>query len=641
MVRQEEARVILQVPPGNGAVRWRVTLTQEDGGQREAEGTGETGADGRLPVTLPAVALGYHRVVAEAQRDGVRREATQSFIVAPAGCPRPAELLQSERAFGITTNLYTLRSDRNPGFGNLSDLAQLSTWAADCGAAFVGCNPLHLLRNREPDVSPYRPVSRLYRNPLYLDLERIPEMSSCLESRRRWTALQPALLELREGGRIAYGRLRTELEPLLRSLHATFARIHRDRGTDRGQAYDDYRRREGDLLDRLGIFLALQEDLGDAPWPGWPSSLRDPSSEPVSMFRDAHPEEIDFHRWTQFELDRQHAQAARHGRKAGLRLGLYHDLAVGTAGDGFDPWAFPGLFVAQASIGAPPDAYSAEGQDWALPPVDPRGLRADRFRYWVRSVRAALAHAGILRIDHVMGLLRQFWIPAGLSGAEGAYVSYPAEELLGIVALESRRAGALVVGEDLGTVPEGFDALLDRWNVLSTRVLPFERHSDGTFRPPAEYPRRAMVAAGTHDMPPLPALLADEDLCMRRRAGQIADDGALEDAREQRALDRAALLELLRQEKILAPAARPAAAELVTAVHDLLRRTPAALLAASLDDLAGEIEPVNLPGVGQDRHASWTRRMTATLEELTRSDRVRECLRPLAAAAKHAVKEPA
>jgi 4-alpha-glucanotransferase len=257
-----------------------------------------------------------------------------------------------------------------------------------------------------------------------------------------------------------------------------------------------------------------------------------------------------------------------------------------------------------------------QGQNWGLPPIDPRRLAADGYRFWSELVRAACRHAGALRIDHVMGLFRQFWIPEGMSGRDGAYVRFPAEPLIGILALESVRAGAIVVGEDLGTVPPVVPPLLERWGILSSKVLYFERDGD-RFRPPRAYPRLALATVNTHDLATLAAFWEGDDITLRRELGLIGDDAHAEHERHRRQVDRGALLALLATEGLIADlTAEVSDAQLRAAVHALIRRTPSWLVGLSLDDVAGEREPVNVPGVHPDEYPTWSRRMRASLETI-------------------------
>jgi 4-alpha-glucanotransferase len=410
----------------------------------------------------------------------------------------------------------TLRPTRDAdllGFGDLSDLRALVQWASEVGAAFVGINPLHALDNRGERISPYSPISRLYRNVLYLAAEAAPEWPH-LSNRLRSGFLESDLLRrLRAADRVDYAAVRALKQPAFVALHRVFAARHRGRDTQRGRAYASYLADQGEGLARFATFLALQEFFerrGVNEWRGWPASYRDPDSAVVREFRAVEREAVDLHCYLQFELDRQLGIVADTARDGGV-LGIYQDLALGSSRQGSDPWAFPGLFD-RVNIGAPPDNYSPTGQNWQLPAIDPRALAVSGYDYWVRLLRAALRHAAALRIDHVLGLFRQYWIPAGSSGTDGAYVRFPTADLIGILALESRRAGALVIGEDLGTVPRGLPAVLARWGLLSTRVLYFEQSRRGAFRAARAYPCRALIAANTHDLPPLAGYWEGRDL---------------------------------------------------------------------------------------------------------------------------------
>jgi 4-alpha-glucanotransferase len=336
---------------------------------------------------------------------------------------------------------------------------------------------------------------------------------------------------------------------------------------------------------------------------------------------------VDLHRWLQFELDRQLGAAAARGRRAGLGLGLYQDLAIGTSAAGADVWANPHLFLTGVSVGAPPDDYSAGGQNWGLPPIDPRALRDDRYRFWIQLLRASFRHAGALRIDHVLGLFRQFWIPDGAGGADGAYVRFPADDLLGILVLEARRHGAAVVGEDLGVVPPEVRPALRERRILSSKVFYFERDGE-RYRAAAEYEPASLATANSHDLPPIAGFWSGRDIELRRASGAIESDEAADRERQARARARAAMLDRLAADGALPAPVEPASgAELRGAVHAFLCGTPAALVGLGLDDLVGETDPVNLPGVTPERHPSWTRRLAMPVEELATSPDVRAALR--------------
>jgi 4-alpha-glucanotransferase len=552
---------------------------------------------------------------------------------APGRAYTVCEALRGRRAFGILANLYAVRSERGLGFGDLGDLRALVRFAARHGAEFVGLNPLHALRLDPRETSPYSPATRLFREPLYLELEAIPELASCAPARRilRSEAWRREVEALRAAERIDYARAAALRRPVLEALHATFRAGARAGGSPRARAFAAFRAREGAALEAFATFRALEEArTGRArDWRGWPARLRDPGSDAVREFRRAHPREVGFHAWLQFELDVQLAAVARDARSSGMAIGLYPDLALGSSRAGFDAWAFQSRFAAGVTVGAPPDDYARQGQDWNLPALLPARLAGDGFAWLARLLRASFAHAGALRVDHVLGFQRQWWIPTGRPASEGAYVRFPARDLLGVLARESRRARALVIGEDLGTVPPGLAARLARRGILSSRVLLFERTARGGFRSARRISPRALVSANTHDLPSLAAFWSGRDLDLRRRLGLIPDDAALARAREGREAERRALLRRLVAEGARLGAS-PDAPALCAAVYAFLCRTRAPLVGVSLDDLAGETEPVNVPGVGPDRFPSWTRRMGRGLEALPSDPAVARILAGLA-----------
>ena len=597
-----------------GRGEWHATLALEDGTVHALQGTASARRGSiALPGTLP---MGYHELRLSVRDAGGVREANQTLIVAPPRCTSVEERLNGTRAVGVLANLYSVRSARNWGCGDVGDLRQLAGWVAQSGGAFVGINPLHALRNRGSGVSPYSPVSRLFNNPIYLDVAALPELADAPEAAALMADAEFAATRdaLRAHSLVDYEGVMRLKRRVLEPLHRAFARLHRDHDTPRGRAYRRYREAQGQALDRFAVFCALAERMsaqaGAGDWHHWPAPLRDPASRAVADFAAANVEAVDFHRYLQFALDDQLAMASD-----GLSLGVYRDLAVGSAADGCDTWAWPSLFARGASTGAPPDDFAGDGQNWGLPPIVPRALRDDRYRYWIRLLRAGFAHGGALRIDHVMGLFRLFWVPAHASARHGAYVRYPAEELLLITALESRRHQAVVVGENLGTVPPEIVPALETHGILSSAVMYFERGADGGFRPPAAYPAHALVSVGTHDHVPLAGFLAKRDIEIHRSLGLVGGGGALSRARAERDRARRALAARFEAEHIAGgSAAEPAA--VVRAAHAFLGRTPGLMVGVSLDDLGLETDPVNVPGTTDASYPNWRRRMRLSLDEI-------------------------
>jgi 4-alpha-glucanotransferase len=602
-------------------INWTLTLRTEDGIAREWRGAVFGGPARTIALELPVVPpLGYHDLTIELEANGERRTGTQRLIVVPSRCTPPEVRLQGKRAFGITANLYTVRSARNWGAGDLADLSTLAEWTAQAGGAFVGVNPLHALRNAGYDVSPYSPITRLFRNPLYIAVEDVPELKDDAPARERIASreVQEELDELRDADMLDYGRVMALRAPILDSLYRTFVKNERDGATARGRAYAQFVEREDPQLTQFATFMAISEREGpDARQ--WPEPLRDANGAAVTALRTELADRVDFHRWLQFEMDRQMGCVASDATRAGLALGVYQDLAVGSAPSGSDVWANPGLFAPEATVGAPPDMYSDEGQNWGLPAINPHVLRETGYDYWVRLLRAGFRHSGALRLDHALGLFRMFWVPIGASAREGTFVRSFVNDLFGILALESVRHNALVVGEDLGTVPPEVPKVLQKWGVLGSKVLVFERDLQrGRFRPAPEYPRLALATVNTHDLPPLVGWLEQRDIILRSEVGDLTDPAQQRAMRDGRTSDRWALIEMLIDAGLLPESAREnvRSEPLIAALHAFLRQTPSALVGLALDDLAREAEPVNIPGIWQDKYPSWSRRMRETLETL-------------------------
>jgi 4-alpha-glucanotransferase len=611
----------LRLPAAPGPLDFEIELRTEDGAVHRA--------DGRIDRDAPQIAMpmrppiGHHDVCVRIAGSGVQREGRQRFIMAPRTAYTVQERIGDARVFGLWTNLYSVRSAHNWGFGDLGDLRALLRWCASIGGAFVGVNPLHAIPNRGLGITPYSPSSRLYRNVLYLDVAAVPEWEASSAARARFgdPVFAAQIARLRSADAIDYGAVLDAKLQLLRDLFATFQSQRAAGESARAAAFDAYRRREGERLrdfatwEALAAHFSTQREQPATVWRRWPSAYQRPDTAAVAAFRREHADEIEFRAWLQFEVAEQLAQAAAGGRDAGLAIGLYQDLAVGSADDSADTWMAPSLFASGAAVGAPPDDYAPDGQNWGFPPLDPHAIRADGYRFFRSLLRASFESAGALRIDHAMGLLRLFWIPTGRPGSEGTYVSYRHDELLGVLALESRRHAALVIAEDLGTVPPEFPPLLVDWGILSSAVMYFER--DGALpRSAQRISPRALATVETHDLVPLAGFATGRDLQIRRAAGQITDDAALDAALAERAGEYAAWIARLREEGCLAADGEPGAAEVAGAFHAYLASTPAPLVGASLDDLAGEPEPVNVPGVPVERHRSWSRRMTVPVDAL-------------------------
>jgi 4-alpha-glucanotransferase len=605
---------------------WSLEIELENGDRIVTEGPWRGGTE--LDLDLPELPLGYHelRLTMSAGASEWRNE--QTLIIVPQSCVTPDEVLAGRSAFGLVANLYTVRSRNNWGIGDFSDLAALAEWGGSVGAEFVGVNPLHALLNRGFDISPYSPLSRLYRNPIYIDVACVPELQRAPEIATRIASPEfvAELESLRESSGVQYEQVTAVKGLVLKALHHVFETRVRGSGEPRDREFKNFIRTNDPGLTRFATWMTIAEHQHNTDWHSWPAELRDASSDAVDRFTREHASRVDYHRWLQFEADRQLRTASDRARDAGMRIGLYQDLAIGTSPCGADTWAFPELFVPSVSVGAPPDPYAAQGQNWGLPPLDPRALRRTCYRYYIDLLRSGFRNGGALRIDHVLGLFRLFWIPEGKSGADGAYVRYPTDDLFGILALESVRHNAIVVGEDLGTVPPEVPPTLAKWGVLSSKVLQFERDWHG-FKSLRSYPKLALATADTHDMAPIAGFWEERDIDIREQVG-LLDENAARDARVERQNDREALVRRLAEEHVITEAREPhSPAALRGAIHGFMCRTPSQLVGLALDDLAGEREPVNVPGVGNDRFPSWTRKMRDTLETIFVSEDTHAALR--------------
>lgn len=539
------------------------------------DGTSVTVGD-HLPPDLP---LGYHR------HHGATGSTT--VIVSPGRCHLPADL----RTWGLTAQLYAARSTTSWGIGDLGDLHRLVDWAQERQAGVVGLNPLHAPTPLpHPSDSPYSPSSRRFRDPLYLAVEDVPGATATAG----WTDAMRAGRALSAGDRIDRTAVWAHKRQVLEQIWAARA------GTDDG--FRRYRHDGGVDLEAWATFCALA-DHHRCAWPLWPVEHRRPDDPAVARFATAHADRVGFWCWLQWLLD---AQAAA----SGAADVVIADLAVGFAADGFDAWQWQDLLANGVRIGAPPDPLGREGQDWGLPPFVPWRLRDAGYQPFAATIRAVLRHARGLRIDHVMGLFRLLWVPPGRGAVDGAYVRFAGRELLDVLALESVRAEALVIGEDLGTVEDGVRETLAAAGVLSTRLLWFEDE------PPEHWPHQAMAAISTHDLPTLAGVWSGTDLVDQHEAGvTVPPDG--DDSFRHR----------LRQASSLPDDA--AEADVAVAAHRRLGRSPAMVVTATLDDLTGAEHRPNLPGT-IDEHPNWRIPQPILLDDLAglpRAEAIADALR--------------
>lgn len=526
-----------------------------------------------LPPDLP---LGYHEL------QPLGGGPATSLVISPGRAPLP------ERAWGWAVQLYATRSEASWGIGDLADLRELAAWSLHMGAKVAMINPLHAPPpSPHHDASPYFPTSRIYRNVLFLRIEEVPGAET-LPDLARLAALGRALdgqATLDRAG--AYRLKMAALEQLFDQFRHT---------PEHHDAFATWRAREGAPLVQYATYCALAEVYGIDHF-RWPAEVRHPASPAVRRFAREHERRVRFHEWCQWQVSNQLAAAGSTG------LGLIADLAVGFDPSGADGWAYQDLLAIGCRVGAPPDIFNQAGQDWGLPPFVPWKLRAARYEPLIRTLRSAFHHAAGIRIDHVMGLFRLYWLPPGAGPAEGAYVRYVADEILDLVALEAHVAGAFVVGEDLGTVEDDAREELAARNILSYRLLWFEDE------PTSRYPERALAAVTTHDLPTVAGVWTGADLAETTALG-VAGDGS-GDAYLQRRV---------RQTTHLDDGAT--VDDVIVATHQALAAAPSLLRLATLEDALGVEHRPNVPGTVDER-PNWRMPLPKPVERLVHDPLVR------------------
>ena len=631
-------RLTLNLPRSAKVLHWGIAAENGDfwsGQRRLPEPPVGRSKRRRLALRLPAgLGLGYHRLTLswDGRSEG---EAATHLILAPARAFLPPGLEGGQRAWGLAAQLYALRSRGNWGIGDFSDLGELLTQAAKSGAATVGVNPLHALFPDDPArASPYSPSSRLFLNPLYVDVQAVEDFGECEPARALLAErdFAEALTQARRIELVDYPAVAALKRRAMALLYRHFRERHLARqGDSRAEAFRAFQAQGGQDLRRFAVFETLREHLsGDDPgrrsWRSWPAAYRHPDSPAVRRFAADHGEAIESLEYQQWQADLQLGRATAAAKSAGMEIGVYRDLAVGFDPDGADAWVDQSCSALDWSVGAPPDAWNMKGQMWGMPPLNPRALRAAGYRPLIDVLRANMRHAGALRIDHALGLNRLFWIPRSGGPKDGAYVYYPLEEMLGVVALESQRNRCLVVGEDLGTVPEGFSEMLQSRGILSYRLLYFMRGPKGAFLPPAAWPRDALAQVSTHDLPTLTGFWRGRDIDIKHALSLFPDQAAEQADRKNRPAMLKDLGAALAREHL------PVAGRSVPLeqVHRFLARSRSRLAMLQLEDLAGALDQINMPGT-TDENPNWRRKLPLSISELFAEPNVKRLLAAVAA----------
>ena len=619
-------------------LEWRIRC--EDGARRRGvsrldklkvleEGSAEDRAYRRFSLTLPELPLGYH-TASIALDTGLSGELR--LIVAPAQCYEPPAITAGERSWGIAAQLYALRSPRNWGIGDFRDVRELVRHAAPLGCGIIGLNPLHALMPANPaHISPYSPSNRQFLNVLYIAVEDVPDFAECEEARERVAAedFQAELRRLRATTNVDYVGVAAAKFEVLKLLYASFRRNHLECDSARARAFRSFVEMQGEPLRLHAIYDALDAHLRlQGPqywgWPSWPEDYRDPASLIVNRFARERSQDVEYFLYLQWLAAEQLHGAQAAAREAGMSIGLYGDVAVGANSAGSETWSNRHLYRQGASVGAPPDALALKGQDWGIPPQDPNELRAQQYQPFIGLIRNNMQYYGALRLDHVMSLYRLWWVPRGLLSRDGTYVHYPLEDLIAIMALESERDECLVIGEDLGTVPEAMTVAMEHYRAYHYKVLLFEQEDSGRFKPPDAYVSTALAVVTTHDLPTLRGWWEEGDLNLREQLDLYPNAEFKARAHATRASERRELMLALVAEGLWhwSPdqPLPPYSAALSRAVHAFLGLSQANIAMIQVEDLIGMGDPVNVPGTDTE-HANWQRKVTQdTADIFARTD---------------------
>jgi len=584
----------------------------------------------RLPLA-DNTPLGYHRLMVRAGT--VNAEC--ALIVTPSRCYEPAALQQGQRLWGLSVQLYTLRSQHNWGMGDFADLKALINDAAKRGCATIGLNPLHALRPADAmHISPYSPSHRSFINLLYIAVPEIEEYAQCAAAQTLIASQQEQLTAARDAVCVDYLAVAKLKFPVLRLLYAEFARSHLANHTERAQAFNAYVQQQGEALRLHALYDVLDQYFTTQPgqhwgWRSWPAEYHDIDSATVRSFAGQHAKQIEFFMYLQWLATTQLAAVQQLARDSGMTLGLYGDVAVGVDPNGSEVWSNRTLYVEGAAVGAPPDPLALKGQDWGIPPQHPLQLTAQGYQPFVRMLRANMQSAGALRIDHVMTLCRLWWVPRGFDASEGVYVHYPLDDLMKLVALESVRNRCLVIGEDLGVVPDAMRDAMERFGLYHYKVLFFEKARDGQFIAPHHYAQRALAVVTTHDLPPFKSWWQSDDIVLRQQLRLYPDDETRQQVLREREQDRRLLMLALTraglwhwQEHESLPAYSHA---LMRAAYLYAGLSRSALLVIQPEDLLHMIDPVNVPGTSS-QHANWQRKLSEDLADTLQLPEVIEIL---------------
>ncbi len=557
--------------------------------------------------------IGYYSVDVKFIVNDFQISSKTRVIIAPDQCYIPPEL-ENKRKWGLSINLYSIRSNRNFGVGDLGDLKEIVKWIAELGGSFVGINPLHAIPNKRPfGISPYSPITRLYKNFIYLDIENIEDVKRLI-SDDLWRLsnakeIEDQINELRNMDFIDYENVASLKENILRQTFALF--------------YEKLCRKFStrfDIQKHLDLNSCSTTDERVKDFIKYISEEGNLESFASFLSKSSDEKEILFYKYVQWLIDEQLKEISKMANNLGMPIGIYHDLAIGSIGEGSDVFNFREIFADGIDLGAPPDDFNPKGQNWGLPPLIPNKLKDSGYEFFIQLIRKNMKHFGALRIDHALGLFRQFWIPRGYEPKDGAYVKQSTEDLLRIIALESVRNQTVVIAEDLGTVGENVRESLFRFRMLSYRLLYFERnYPDPSFTPPERYPEMALCAVTTHDLPTIYGWWSGRDIELKKRLGIFLNDDVYQRHIDERKRDKGLLINALKALGIVSDNSlffldemNP---DLCLAIYEYIASTPCKLLSISLDDCIGTLDQQNMPGV-TDSYPSWLQKTPISLKQI-------------------------
>jgi len=537
--------------------------------------------------------IGYYSIDITFRIPTMEISGTSKIIITPDSCYIPPELANG-KTWGLSINLYSICSSQNWGVGDFGDLKKVIKWVSGLKGGFVGINPLHAIPNKKPfGISPYSPITRLYKNFIYLDMESIAEVKELIGQwsmvNGQWKEIETQIDELRSCELIDYEKIASLKISVLRNAFEIFYKKHYLKNSLRCKDFRRYISEEGNNLESFAAYLSLTSD----------------------------EKEILFYKYIQWLIDEQLEEISELAKNLGMPIGLYHDLAIGSIGGGSDVWNYQDVIAEGIDLGAPPDDFNPTGQNWGFPPLVPERLKESGYELFIQTIRKNMQHFGALRIDHALGMFRQFWIPKGMPALHGAYVKQPTEDLLRIIAMESVRNRTMVIAEDLGTIGENVRASLLRFNMLSYRLLYFERnYPDPSFLSPERYSEMALCAVTTHDLPTIYGWWSGRDIEAKKRLGVYPEEDRYQKHIEDRERDKALLLDAINSllvTRYLLP--KEMTPDLCLAIYEYLARTPCKLLAVSLDDAIGMLDQQNMPGI-TDSYPSWMQKTSITLEQM-------------------------